>query len=246
MRQLWNIIRYLDRGEDIAMFFICILLLLTGMYALYDSYLVYRGADAAAYLKYKSDYGDDDMDKEIQGNMVAWLTLEDTAVDYPVMQGEDNTEYLTKNPFGEYSLSGSIFLDSRNNPDFTDEYSLIYGHHMERGAMFGTLDQFLDKEYFDSHKNGKLTVGDVTYTIRIFAVIETEATQKAIFAPTETDMSDTLDYIEGHAVFLDKDVMISGEAPVIGLSTCSYPDTVGRTVVFGILYQDGILQCVSH
>lgn len=236
MRLLGRIVRHLDRAEDLMVFLLCVDMFLAGVYGLYDSYLVYREANDSSILKYKpgsKDTGNEE--KEIQGNMVAWLTLDGTGIDFPVMQGETNTEYLNKNPFGEYSLSGSIFLDSRNSPDFRDGYSLVYGHHMEGGMMFGALDAFLDRDFFDTHKSGKLTVGEVSYPIRIFAVIETEATNERVFAPTETDVSGTLGYIKRHAVFIDGDADVGGGKPILGMSTCKYPDTVDRTVVFGVI-----------
>lgn len=240
METLRKVVRCLDRCEDIAIFLVCITLFFAGAYALYDSYLVYQEANDTSLLKYKPGYGENvEADKEIQGNMAAWLTLDDTTVDYPVMQGETNTEYLNKNPFGEYSMSGSIFLDSRNQADFSDSYSLIYGHHMEHGLMFGALDEFLDEQYFNTHRSGKLIAGNVTYEIRIFAVVEAEATNEAIFAPTVTDVSETLNYIEKHALFLDKEVYSDGAELILGMSTCKYPDTVERTIVFGKLYNSG-------
>lgn len=55
------------------------------------------------------------------------------------MQGEDNMEYLNKDPYGDYSLSGSIYMDSRNTSDMSDDYLLLYGHHMENDYMFGSI-----------------------------------------------------------------------------------------------------------
>ena len=78
----------------------------------------------------------------------------------PVMQGKDNYEYLNKDPYGEFSLSGSIFLDARNDLDFEDDYSLIYGHHMEKGAMFGALDDFQDRAYFDQRRSGTIVTDE--------------------------------------------------------------------------------------
>lgn len=231
-----KVVRFLDRLVDKGIFLVCLVFFLLGSYGLYDSYMVYQHTTDESILKYKPGYESDDADdKEITENMVAWLTLDDTKVDYPVMQGDDNTEYLNKDPYGDYSLSGSIFLDSRNNPEFTDFYSLIYGHHMEQGMMFGALDSYLKEDYFDSHRTGTLIVGDTTYNIELFAVLECEATENAIFAPTETKK--TLKYIKKHALYLDGSSIPSkkkGER-LIGLSTCKYPDTVERTVVFGKL-----------
>ena len=231
-----KLIRFADTLIDKSVFLVCLILFLMGFYGLYDSYMVYQSTMDNSLLKYKPGYESDDSspEKEIEGNMVAWLTLDDTKVDYPVMQGEDNTEYLNKDPYGDYALAGSIFLDSRNNSEFQDAYSLIYGHHMEQEMMFGALDRYLDEEYFRQHETGTLTVGDVPYHIQLFAVLECEATEKAIFAPAEVTRQETLAYIQEHALFLD-DSVNTEEGNLLGMSTCKYPDTVERTLIFGIL-----------
>lgn len=229
-----GIIKFLDKMEDIFLLLIHISLFLIGIYALFDSYMVYKDANDTSLLKYKPGVQQETAEKEIQGNMVGWITMDDTKIDYPVMQGEDNHEYLNKNPYGEYSLSGSIFLDCRNESCFKDDYSLIYGHHMEHGMMFGALDKYLDESYFETHAKGTLTAGDATYHIQLFAVMETEATNALIFAPTETAAGETLDYIKGHAIYCDKNVK-TDNCRILGLSTCKYPDTADRTIVFGVL-----------
>ena len=265
-------VRVLDSTVDSLLLLVFLLLFLIGVYGLYDSYLVYLDANDTSILKYKPGYDSgDDETKEILDDMVAWLTLDDTNVDYPIMQGEDNNEYLNKNPYGDYALSGSIFLDSRNAPDFSDYYSLVYGHHMEHDMMFGALDKYLDEDYFYSHQTGTLFVkeikedeekeeegvekgkekegeekgGDksekveysISYKIRLFAVIESEGTQEAIFAPTECD-DETLDYVKEHAVYLDDTFEVGDDVKLIALSTCKYPDTADRTIVFGYLLDE--------
>ncbi len=235
-----KLIRFINYLIDKTLFLICLVFFLLGSYGLYDSYMVYQHTTDNSILKYKPGYETDDADnKEIKENMVAWLTLDDTGVDYPVMQGDDNTEYLNKDPYGDYSLAGSIFLDSRNDPDFKDFYSLVYGHHMEQKMMFGALDSYLEKDFFDSHKNGTLIVDDEIYEIRIFAVVESVATEPAIFAPTETDK--TLKYIKKHALYIDEASVPDKEKgeQLLGMSTCKYPDTADRTVIFGALTDTG-------
>lgn len=106
---------------------------------------------------------------------------------------------------------------------------------MEQGMMFGALDDFLDEEYFNSHRSGTLTVGKKIYEIKIFAVLECEATEQAIFAPTEAEVSETLSFIKKNALFLDDSVLSDENEKILGMSTCKYPDTVERTLVFGVL-----------
>ena len=79
--------------------------------------------------------------------MKAWITIDNTHIDYPVLQGKDDMEYVNKDPFGEFALSGSIFLSTKNASDFSDVYNMTYGHHMENGAMFGDLTKMLDLKY---------------------------------------------------------------------------------------------------
>ena len=234
MKKLKKFIRFLDRLTDKMMFLLFLLFFLIGVYALYDSYMVYMAANDDSLLKFKPGYEKEEPEKEIKGNMVAWLTLDDTSIDYPVMQGDDNSEYLNVDPYGDYSLSGSIFLDSRNSSDFTDEYSLIYGHHMEHDAMFGTLDKYLEEDYFDSHKTGTLYVDDVPHKIHLFAVMECAATQEEIFAPTEISLDKTTKYIQDHAMYLDENSW-DKDKKLLALSTCKYPDTADRTIVVGTL-----------
>ena len=227
-----KVIRFIDRITDIVLLLFFLLLFLIGAYTMYDTALIYNQADDAELLSYKPTRADIESGWDmsaISDDVVAWLTVHGTNIDYPVMQGENNMEYLNKDPFGEYSLAGSIFLDSRNAPDFSDPYSLIYGHHMEHGRMFGGLDEYFDLDYFDSHRSGELIVADKIYDIEFFAVLKADASVKEIFDPTETD--GTLDYVRQHA-FIWREPR--GEK-LIALSTCKTSQTTARTIVFGVM-----------
>ena len=80
---------------DKTVFLVCLVLFLLGSYGLYDSYMVYQQATDDSILKYKPGYETDDAtNKKIKENMVAWLTVDNTNIDYPVMQGKDNNEYV--------------------------------------------------------------------------------------------------------------------------------------------------------
>ena len=148
---------------------------------------------------------------------------------------KDNKEYLNKDPFGKYSLSGSIFLDSRNNRDFSDSYSVLYGHHMDYGAMFGALDEFKKKDYFDSHRTGRLvTVSGKTYDIRFFAAAVVLATDPIVFHPTDATAAALLDKLAGAAMIYEPPEA-ENDLKVIALSTCQDADTIDRMVLFGVM-----------
>ena len=224
-------IKFTDRISDTVLLLFFLLLFLIGGYTMYDTYLVYNasaGEDLRSYKPIVTEHGVD-WSGELSEDVVAWLTVDNTDIDYPVLQGKDNSEYLNKDPFGQYSIAGSIFLDSRNSPDFTDEYSLIYGHHMEYGYMFGALDAFVDKTYFDIHRTGSLTVGNKAYKIKFFACLDADGANPAIFIPDSAE--NALDYVREHAMIWYEP---EGER-LIALSTCKFPQTTERRIVFGVL-----------
>lgn len=160
---------------------------------------------------------------------VGWITLDHTDIDYPVMQGKTNTEYLNKNPLGQISVSGSIFLDSASSSDFSDKYSIIYGHHMAEGKMFGALDAYQDFSYLKSHSTGTLkTRGGKTYKIHVFACIGADAKDQRIFDVNRKGagvMSLISQKAKGR-------MLICGSGRLLALSTCQDVESTERTVVF--------------
>ncbi|WP_407721195.1 class B sortase [Ruminococcus sp. JE7B6] len=223
------------KSIDYIVLISALLLFLICLYAMIDAYMVYAGANDSNIMKYKPAAGNTEILRELSGDAVAWLTVDNTKIDYPVMQGETNSEYLNKDPYGEFSLSGSIFLDSRNDKMFSDPYSLVYGHHMEYGAMFGSLDGYADREYFDAHRTGTLTViKGAEYKITFFASCKAQATDKVIFDPPESSNQALLAYLKKHAIIYDPRGVSAG-SKLIALSTCQSAESYERMIVFGTL-----------
>ena len=88
---------------------------------------------------------------EINPDIVAWIYIEDTEINYPVVQGTDNQYYLKRLFNGKWNGSGCIFLDSRNSPDLSDRHSIIYGHHMKNGTMFSGLTEYKKQGFYEGH-----------------------------------------------------------------------------------------------
>lgn len=224
---MYRFIRFLDDTIDRVLTLAFLLVLLIGVYFVYDTAYVFEHAAAERIAFFRP--GDDETPEaavtEPPKDYVAWLKLDDTPIDYPVMQGESNSEYLNKDPYGDYSLAGSIFLDSRNARDFSDEYSLVYGHHMTGDYMFGALDRYYDRDYFYAHRAGTLTVGKVDYGLVAFAMLLTDAREDSIFEPQGS----------AAALALAKEHAMYYEAPAVGrvlaLSTCKEPGSTSRTVL---------------
>lgn len=98
--------------------------------------------------------------KEQNPDIVAWIRSdnpESTGIDYLVLYSGDNEKYLRRDLYGEEHIAGSIFLEGLNQPDFTDYYTILYGHNMNDGSMFGGLKKYKEKEFWEdsSEKSGK-------------------------------------------------------------------------------------------
>lgn len=220
---------------------ICILLLYSGL-GLWDTYSVYRGAENSELIyKYKpSGEGANPSPKELQKlnpDVCAWLTVDNTKIDYPIVQGKTNMEYINKAVDGSFSLSGSLFLDYRNERNFHDFYSLIYGHHMAGNVMFGILPSFQKKEFFESHTSATLFLPDSTKKIEIFACVYTDAYDSIVFNPKCNDAdarTKVLNRIREKAVRY-RDTELKDGDRIVGFSTCYNTTTNGRIIVFGRL-----------
>lgn len=229
-------IKIVDKGIDRIVLIVSLLVFLICIYAMIDAIMVYYNANDQSVLKYKP-HGKEDAAvlRELSEDAVAWLTVDGTNIDYPVMQGKTNSEYLNKDPYGEYSLSGSIFLDSRCDREFKGEYSLLYGHHMDYGSMFGALDEFIKPDYFSAHRTGTLiTVGGDVYKITFFAAIKAPADEDIIFDPPNTTNEELLDYLKSKATIYEEP---QDRTQIIALSTCQSAENIERMLIFGVLSQ---------
>jgi sortase B len=240
-----SVIRVADRLLDGLLAIILAVALLYGGFGLWDTWMIYRGAGLnSEILKYKpTGSADEDAPnptlselQKINPDVVGWLTVDDTNIDYPVVQGETNMEYLNKAVDGTFSLTGSIFLDCWNKDDFSDYYSLVYGHHIEGNAMFGEVTKFQKKEYFEKHTTGTLFLPEHTRQIQWFACIQTNAYDEYLFYPpsvsNEEKMSELLDYIREEAVQY-RDIGVTASDQIISLSTCETATTDGRVLLIG-------------
>lgn len=216
------------------------------VYALWDNEQVYSAvADAKADMLRLKPTADDadatpsfDQLLKINPDVCAWLTLDNTEIDYPVVRGTDNLHYVNTDVFGDYALSGSIFLDCRNSRDFSDPYSVLYGHHMANHLMFGDLDLYKDPSFFAENPSGRLLRPDGEYDLDIFACLLVNAGDNVIFNPTRRQTGNTnqlLQYVRDNALNLRSetlDALAAAESPrVLALTTCASEFTDARTIV---------------
>jgi sortase B len=227
---------------------ILVVALLYSGYDLWDTWQIYNGAGLSDdLLKYKPDPttgGSNPSLSDLQGinpDVCAWVTVDGTNIDYPVAQGEDNMEYINKNIEGSFSLSGSVFLDYRNAREFTDFYSLMYGHHMEGNVMFGEIPEFQDETYFKEHTTGSLCLPDKSFQVEWFACVHTDAYDSRVFNPLgyedETTRNNLLEYIQEESVQY-RDIGVTASDQIISLATCFGDTTDGRMLLFSRITEE--------
>ena len=216
-------------------------LILCSGFAIYDT--LYTEAEAKEgwdTLQYRPDVIDDANAQltpselaTINEDYRGWLTLYDTNIDYPVMQGEDDLYYASHNIYKETSLTGAIYLAAANSPDLSDSYNLIYGHHMDSGAMFGDLDKFLDPEFFAANRQAVLVTDTAVYDLTVFALIQTDAYEKTIYEVSGREVAEVLAFAAEHALVYDSSVAVGDK--ILALSTCSSSATNGRLVLLAAM-----------
>ena len=115
-----------------------------------------------------------DFDKlrEINPDVIAWIEIPGLKISYPVVQGRDNDYYLHHLITGENHKSGSIFMDFHNQKDLSDRNSIIYGHNMKDGSMFGTLDQYQSQVLYQNYPCFYIYVPGYIYEYQIFSCYE--------------------------------------------------------------------------
>jgi sortase B len=175
---------------------------------------------------------------EINPDTVAWIYIENTNIDYPVVQGADNHHYLNINFNGVRNRGGAIFMDYRNNPLDFDQNTIIYGHRMRDGSMFANLTKFRDKDFFDNNDTIYLRTRERDYIFKVYSVYVVEANSYYITPnfSTEEEYLEFLEYTRKKSIF-KKEVVLDITDKILTLSTCSYEFDNARLVVHGKLME---------
>ena len=227
-------------------------LILYSSYVLYDSFATEYRAKTSTWdlLRYKPSVMEAGSPNEgwqqlqaINKDYRAWLTMYDTTIDYPVMQGENDLYYASHDVYGNVALTGSIYLAAGNSRDFSDSYNLIYGHHMDNGAMFGALDKYMESGYFKRHQSGIVIVGNKAYDVTLFAAVTTDAYEREVYT-VGNRAEDVMSFLTGDrsadmgvgtvVKVFDREAA-KGAKKILALSTCADAQTNGRLVIFGKL-----------
>lgn len=168
-------------------------------------------------------------------DIIGWIYCPDTPINYPVVQGTDNNEYLRSDLYGKYLISGTVFVDYRNGNIGEDRNYIIYGHNMKNSTMFGTLVKYKEPSYYDTHPIIYFLTPEYNYIIELYAGMV--VAQDSIVYQPEPDqaaLSEFLNEIKDQSTF-ESAVEISDSDSIITLSTCSYEYDHARYIVVGKL-----------
>lgn len=175
--------------------------------------------------------------KSVNEDIVGWLRIRALDISYPVVQGEDNDYYLHRTFEGVDNFAGCLFVNCDNEPDLTDQNTIIYGHNMKNGSMFGKLKKFQEEETFNKSKFFWIFTEDFIYQYRIFSAMTVNKigiNYQTFFL--ENEFQEFKDAAFRNSVVENSNVSLSYEDRIVTLSTCTGDDST-RFVVMGKLAQ---------
>ena len=170
--------------------------------------------------------------REVNPDVTGWIRIPETKVDYPILQGEDNDFYLNHTWEKEPNSLGSIFLEHQSSPDLTDYNTIIYGHNMKNGAMFGDLDLFSLQRFWEEHPYVYILTDDGVYRYEIFAFCQAEVESLTYgLNPRRTDTKEKFLNLSLETAWYDTGIKPMVTDRILTLSTCSGGGYTHRFVV---------------
>ena len=206
-------------------------------YMIYENAYLQHRAFSSASIQYKPDLQEETVSiDELMSNIpdaVGWITMDETHIDYPVVHGKDDLFYASRDIYQQPSLTGAIYLQAKNAGDFAESYNLLYGHHMDNGAMFGDLTKYLDPGFFNSHLTGTLVTSKEVFDIEVISVIETDAYEDATYGITSMDWNGYTANIlnNSNITVVNTNSAVTSADKFLVLSTCEGAATDGRILL---------------
>lgn len=184
--------------------------------------------------------------KAVNDDIGAWITMPGTAIDYAVVRGNSNIDYISKDVYGNFSIAGSVFLDFRNREDYSDTYNLLYGHNMSEHRMFSDVNLYKEENFFNENQKGYIYFPTGAHWLQSISIILTNSSDSWAFNPsvwTDLEGEEMVERVQQNALFVSETGMEalekkieSGERPqLVALSTCSSEFTDARTILLTLM-----------
>lgn len=237
------IIKLIDKLLNFIIICFFVVVISFSFYAIYDINLVTEDLTLKGdILKYKPGKTDqkkvvfnlDELRNNINSDICGWIKIENTNIDYPIMFPNNALEYLSKGYDGSYTVGGSIFLDIKNDREFKDDYTVIYGHNVANKTMFADIKKFNDREFFYNNKGGKLYIKDMTYDIEIISYNVIDSANNIAYQVDKYRLGKGKELVNNFArsQINRSNANVSDDDKFILLTTCNGIGSTERAVLF--------------
>ncbi len=161
----------------------------------------------------------------INSDFVGWITVNNTEINYPIVQTTNNDYYLTHTFYKQSNRRGAIFMDYRNSSDLSDRNTIIYGHHPHDGTMFQDLTKFRDYDFWQENKYIYINSLNHQYIYEVFAVMPITDVNEFYYIYTDFASDEQflsfIDECRQRSIY-ETDTVINADDKIVTLSTCSY------------------------
>lgn len=162
--------------------------------------------------------------KKINEDIIGWIKIDNTTINYPIVKTTDNEFYLKKDIYKQYDQCGSIFMDYKNNKDFTDKNNVLYGHHIKSGIMFADLLKIYNNE-LGKDVNIYVYTPTMERKYKVFSSYKTEPEDYAINTSiTENEYNEFINELKNRSQ-TDYGISPNESSQILTLSTC---DNTGK------------------
>ncbi len=185
----------------------------------------------------------EELRETVNADIYAWIYLPETVIDYPIVQHpSDDTYYLNRNLDGSSGYPGCIYSESYNKKDFSDAHTVLYGHNMKNGTMFGSLHQYEDSEFFEKQPFFYIYTEDDIFVYQIYRAYRYTSEHLLLNYTTQVEagFEEYLNSIREYKTLIDNtdEVLLEGltaKDQICTLSTCIKGQDEFRYLVQGVL-----------
>ena len=174
--------------------------------------------------------------RQINPDVLGWVTIPNTIISYPVLQTDNNEYYLNHTWQRESSIVGAVFMECRSSAELTDFNTIIYGHNMRDKSMFGTMSDYLEQEHWKAHPSVYLLCGNGAYRYDIFAAFEADV-EGPVYQKLNMDAEERGAFIAECLEMseIDTGLVPTADDQILTLSTCTGRGYANRWAVLAVL-----------